>query len=430
LVRESLIERERLLRAAPHIIQPLQFVIPLSASIRPAWMVRLGLYLYDHLARRETLPGSRVIRLEQEGLGAGLRAGTGPGFTYWDCRVQDARLVVLNAMDAVDRGAAVVTRTSLVKARREGREWVARLAAPNRERSVRARALVNAAGPFAGELFERIAGVQPRQSIRLVKGSHIVLPRLYEGAHAFLLQNPDGRAIFAIPFEERFTLVGTTDVEWSGAPDEPSIADEEVEYLLATVSRNFTARRSRSDIVWSYAGIRTLCGDRTADPSKISRDHVLELDAPAGQAPLLSLFGGKITAYRRLAEQTLNRLAPFVGGGRAWTDGAVLPGGDIPDLQQCSEQLAAEFGDLPRELLVRLAGTYGTRARPLLDGVRSVGDLGEHFGAGLHAREVDYLVAREWARTAEDVLFRRTKLGLHIGPEGAGRLAAYLRSEN
>ena len=426
LVRESLAERERLLRSAPHIVEPLQFVLPLAHSARPAWVVGAGLFLYDRLSGRELLPGSRSARLDRGELGEGLKTAAGRAFTYWDCRVQDSRLVVLNAMDAAERGATVLTRTELVEARRDGSLWRAIIRSACEERTVRARALVNAAGPWAALLFDRLAGVERRRTIRLVKGSHIVLPRLYPGDHAFLLQNPDGRVIFAIPFEG-FTLVGTTDVEWTGPPAQPAIAEAEIEYLLATVGRYFTAKVARAEIAWSYSGVRALVDDGASDPSKVTRDYVLELDGSG--APLLSVFGGKITTYRRLAEQALYRLAPFFPvSGRAWTERAVLPGGDIPrlDLDGYVRHLSARHPALPADLLNRFARTYGTRTGRLLDGVRSSADLGEHFGAGLYAREVDYLVAQEWARTAEDVLFRRTKLGLHVEPKAVGRLSAYL----
>jgi glycerol-3-phosphate dehydrogenase len=289
--------------------------------------------------------------------------------------------------------------------------------------------LVNAAGPWAAELFDRIAGVRPRRSLRLVKGSHIVVPRFHSCEHAFLLQNPDRRVVFAIPFEERFTLVGTTDVEWIGPPGQPAISDEEVDYLLATIGHYFARSPARPDIVWSYSGVRALLDDGASDPSKVTREYSLELDAGADEAPLLSVFGGKITTYRRLAEQAVDRLAPMLGNARGrWTDGAVLPGGDIPrlDLRAYALDLAERHSALPPDLIERLTRTYGTLTEEVLNEVRSVGDLGEHFGAGLYAREVDYLVAREWSRSAEDVLFRRTKLGLHVGADAANRLSAYL----
>jgi glycerol-3-phosphate dehydrogenase len=428
LVRESLAERERLLRAAPHIVRPLEFVLPLGPFTRPAWMIRAGLFVYDRLGGGGLLPGARTVRLDPEQVGQGLRAGTAKAFSYWDARVQDSRLVVLNAIDAAERGAMILTRTELLEARREQRLWIARVRGPAGDRTLSARALVNAAGPWAAQLFDRLDRPKCRR-VRLVKGSHIVVPRLYRGDHAFLLQNPDRRVVFAIPFEERFALVGTTDVEWTGPPAVPMISEQEIAYLLETIGRYFTAVVSRDDIVWNYSGIRALVDDGASDPSKLTRDYALNLDAPRNQAPLLSVFGGKITTYRGLAEQVLDRLsALFPRAGRAWTEQAVLPGGDIPNLDvgAYAARLAKTHEALPSELAGRLARTYGTRAERLLDGVRAPADLGEHFGAGLYAREVDYLVASEWARTAQDILFRRTKLGLHAGPETVDRLNAYL----
>ena len=425
LVRESLTERERLLRAAPHIVEPLQFVLPLTEATRPAWKVRAGLFLYDRLPGRKVLPGSFSVRLNSE-FGAGLKPGISNGFSYWDCKVQDSRLVVLNALDAAERGATILTRTELIEARREQGVWTVRIRDEDGEQVIRARALVNAAGPWASELFDRLRGVERHRSIRLVKGSHIVLPRLYPGAHAFILQNPDGRVVFAIPFEGEFTLVGTTEVASTEPGQRPEISDEEVDYLLETVGRFFTAYAPRKDIVWTYSGVRGLVEDGSSNVSRVTRDYVLDLDG--SDAPLMSVFGGKLTTYRSLAERALDRLAPYVPSSRgAWTERSVLPGGDIPNLDRFAEDLAHRHKHLPPELLHRLARTYGTCTERLLEGVGSPGDLGEDFGAGLYAREVDYLVANEWARTAEDILFRRTKLGLHIAPEGVERLMAYLR---
>ena len=429
LVRESLAERECLLRMAPHVVEPLQFVLPLTNASRPAWMVRAGLFLYDHLGGSRILPGSRSIRLTDSALRDGLRPAAVKAFTYWDCRVQDSRLVVLNAIDAAERGAAILTRTELVEAHRVVGQWVAKVRGPDGDRTVRARALINAAGPWVADLFDRIAGVQRRRSVSLVKGSHIVLPRLYRGEQAFLLQNPDRRVVFAIPFEGRFTLVGTTDIAWSGPPGHPSIDGEEVDYLLETIAGTFEADVSRSNIVWSYSGVRALIDDGSSNPSRITRDYALELDAPGGRPPLLSVFGGKLTTYRRLAERALGRLAPFFReASGAWTEGTVLPGGAVPerDLGKYARALAAQHSSLSPELVHRLVRTYGTRAPWLLEGVKSTPDLGEHFGAGLYAREVDYLVANEWAQTAEDVLFRRTKLGLHAPATAARRLGKYV----
>jgi glycerol-3-phosphate dehydrogenase len=427
LVRESLAEREQLLRAAPHIVEPLQFVLPMSPDSRPAWMIRAGLFLYDRLGRRRILPGSRAVRLDRGLFSGGLKPRDPRGFAYWDCRVQDSRLVVLNAMDAAERGATINTRTELLRARREGEVWAARIRAAGHEQTIRARVLVNAAGPWVAELFDRLTAVQRRRSIRLVKGSHIVLPSLYRGDHAFILQNPGGRVVFAIPFEENFTLVGTTEVACHDPAAKPAISEIEVDYLLEAVRRSFTRTVLRDDIVWRYSGVRALVEDGSSNPSRVTRDYVLELDN--GGAPLLSVFGGKLTTYRSLAERAVDRLASVFPQQRsAWTKDSLLPGGDITDLdvEQYSRNLGGRYAGLPVELITRLARTYGTRTEQLLGSVRDVAGLGTHFGAGLHAREVDYLIAKEWARTADDILFRRTKLGLHVGSDSVGRLTAYL----
>jgi len=423
LVRESLQERERLLRVAPHIVRPLQFVLPLTEASRPSWMIRSGLFLYDHLAMRELLPASRSIRLVGA-IANGLKASGKKAFTYWDCRVQDSRLVVLNALDAAARGATIRTRTELIEARREEGMWTAKLGGTGAPRTVRARALLNAAGPWASEILNRLGGVQKRRAVRLVKGSHIVLPRLYPGSHAYLLQNPDRRIVFAIPFEGRFTLVGTTEVSWAELFKTPAISDDEVAYLLRTVARNFVADVSSGDIVWSYSGVRTLPDDGSVNPSRITRDYVLDLDTANGEPPLLSIFGGKITTYRRLAERALEKLAPLLGFREvAWTDGAILPGGDIPELDPdgYAGKLIRRHPGLPDALVARLAGTYGTLTEELLES-----GLGEDLGGGLHTGEVDYLVSNEWAQIAEDILFRRTKLGLQVPEDTADRLTAYL----
>jgi glycerol-3-phosphate dehydrogenase len=430
LVRESLIERERLLSIAPHIVQPLEFVIPQSESIRPAWMVRLGLFIYDHLGGRQTLPRTRIIRLEDHGFGRGLEVPVGKAFVYSDCRVDDSRLVLLNALDAAERGAQIRTRTELVAAHRASDQWTATLRGPGGSSEVRARVLVNAAGPWVDALFDRLGGARKRCSIRLVKGSHIVLPRLFPGEQAFLIQNPDRRVIFAIPFEREFTLVGTTDQGWDGPPAAAVISEEEINYLLDAVHRTFARKMGTGDIRGTYSGIRPLYDNRATNASAVTRDYVLDLDTD--QAPLLSIFGGKLTTYRRLAEHALDRLSRYFPAlSNAWTGDVALPGGD---LAQPIETYAARLGDrypfLPPPELARLARTYGTRAERLLGGAARAADLGEKFGAMLTAREVDYLISEEWARTAEDILFRRTKLGFQVSPETVERLEDYLRSRS
>ncbi|WP_298671536.1 glycerol-3-phosphate dehydrogenase [uncultured Sphingomonas sp.] len=429
LVREALIERERLWGMAPHIIWPARFVLPQTHSPRPAWMVRLGLFLYDHLGGRKKLPGTETIRLDRSAYGAGLADPRGTAFVYSDCRVDDSRLVVLNARDAADRGADIRTRTRLIAARRDGDGWLATIADAAGESSVRARILVNATGPWVADVLARVPGARADRAVRLVKGSHIVVPRLYEGDHAFMLQNADRRIVFTLPYLDGFTLIGTTDEPWQGEPARAEISDGETRYLLDTVNNYFARKLNEADIVWSYAGIRPLYDDKAGNASAVTRDYVLDLDAGEGRAPLLSVFGGKITTYRKLAEHAMQHLAPYLPGARpAWTADAPLPGGDMPgaDFHAFLARIERERPELPQALLRRLAHAYGTRIDMLLGDAATPADLGEDFGGGLTAREVDYLSAQEWARTAEDVLFRRSKLGLRASGGTSERLAAYL----
>jgi len=436
LVREALIERERLLNMAPHIIWPLSFVLPQNQSPRPAWMVRLGLFLYDHLGGREKLPGTRTIILERSPLGEGLSPRTGKAFVYSDCWVEDSRLVVLNAMDAATRGATIATRTRLIAAHRAGGGWTATIVrADGATEVVRARALVNAAGPWVADVIGRVAGARADRGVRLVKGSHIVVPRLYEGDHAFMLQNADRRIVFAIPYEGKFTLVGTTDEPWREAPAKADIGAEETRYLLDTIAQYFARPVTEAEIAWSYAGIRPLYDDKSASASAVTRDYVLDLDTGADgadAAPMLSIFGGKITTYRKLAEHAMAELARFFpAAGDAWTAGAALPGGDIEDadFERFVLALREARPGLPAPLLRRLARAYGTRIAAVLGSAQQVEDLGSDLGGGLYSAEVDYLVTAEWARTAEDILYRRSKLGLHVPPGTTERLDAYLHTQ-
>ncbi|MFC7537810.1 glycerol-3-phosphate dehydrogenase [Sphingomonas sp. GCM10030256] len=430
LVRKSLIERDRLLSIAPHIIRPLQFVIPQAGSRRASWLVRLGLFLYDHIGGRKVLPATRTVYLANHPFGAGLRVPRGKAFVYADCWVDDSRLVVLNAVDAAERGADIQTRTEFVRAWRDGGSWQATLRDTTGEQTVRARTLINAAGPWVGELFARIDVAKSRRPVRLVKGSHIVLPSLFEGEQAYLIQNPDGRVVFAIPYEREFTLVGTTEADWTQAAGQARIDPAEIAYLLGSVRRTFSQAVEPVDIRWSYSGIRPLWGDNAANVSTMTRDYVLDLDDDG--PPLLSIFGGKITTYRRLAEQALSKLSGFLPkGSRPWTAAAPLPGGELGgSFEDFLAGLATTYPHLPADLLHRVARSYGSRARQLLGDAREMADLGELFGAGLTRREVDYLVTHEWARTAEDILVRRSKLGLHSGPRAGERLQAYLQTRH
>ncbi len=426
LVREALAERERLLAIAPHIVWPMRFVLPLGAGMRPAWMIRAGLFLYDHIGGKRSLPGSRAVRLDAGGFGAGLARQGGRAFAYSDCWVEDSRLVVLNAVDAAERGASIRTRTRLVSAHRQDGVWWAVLASKETEEAVQARMVVNAAGPWVGQVLAGALGQNAAAHTRLVKGSHIVVKRLYEGEHAYLLQNPDRRVIFVIPYEGAFSLIGTTDLPWDEDARHVEISPGETAYLCDAVTR-WTARPvTPADVVWSYSGVRPLHDDGAQSASAVTRDYVLELDAPAAAAPALSIYGGKITTYRRLAEAALARLGV---GGASWTGTAPLPGGDLPkaDFPHFVADLRAAYPFLPADLAHRLARAYGTRVSAMLGTAKSLSGLGDDLGGGLTQAEVAYLRDREFARTAEDVLWRRSKLGLHVPAGTQARLAEAMR---
>ena len=411
LVRESLHEREVLLRTAPHLVRPLEFVLPDPPGGRPWWMIRIGLWLYDLLAGRGSLPRSRGLGAADAALGRPLKGGFRLG-AYWDAWVDDARLVVLNAVDAAERGAEIATRTALLSARRDQGHWEAELSGGRR---VQTTMIVNAAGPWVADLLRGPLGAGSRSGVRLVKGSHIVVPRLWEGDQAYILQQPDGRVVFALPYDA-FSLVGTTDVP-VGRPEDAAISAEETAYLCAAVNAYFVRQTAPADVIWAYSGVRSLFDDGSAEAKDVTRDYRLELDGEGG-AKLLSVFGGKITTARALAEEALDRLGveapPF-------TATAPLPGGDLdPGFEARLAELA---GWLPAPLLRRLCRAYGTRLDRLLGDARSLDDLGRHFGAGLYESEVRYLVEREYARTADDILWRRTKLGLVLGADGRRKLS-------
>ena len=415
LVHEALAEREILLRIAGHLVWPTRFVIPHVPELRPRWMIRLGLFLYDHLARRSMLAASQPVRLDAPPYSKGLRPGLKHGFAYADCRVDDARLVVANAMDAARRGARVLVRTECVAARREQGVWRVRLS--NGE-ELEARALVNAAGPWVKEVLNERLGQSSADAVRLVKGSHIVVPKLYEGEHAFILQNDDRRVVFIIPYEEAFTLIGTTDVPADDA-QAPSASEEEVAYLCRAVNRYLARPVDRANVVWSYAGVRPLYDDGSNDPSRVTRDYTLRLDDESG-VPALSVFGGKITTYRRLAEQALERLSPyFPAMKKSWTDGEALAGSDFASRSEARRAVFDRYRALPEAVVRGVFRRHGAQAGEVLgDGL-----TGEHYGAGLTERELRYLIEREWATSAEDVLWRRTKCGLHMSAAERARVA-------
>ena len=430
LVGKALAEREVLLRAAPHIIWPLRFVLPHQPHLRPAWMIRLGLFLYDHLGRgRRTLPGSRRIKFGEHAVGRPLQDEFRTGFVYSDAWVQDARLVVLNAMDAAQRGAKILPRTRCQQVRREADGWHAQLQrADGSQHEVRARALVNATGPWAVSFLDQVAQVGHDHALRLVKGSHIVVPRLYDHSYAYIFQQPDRRIVFAIPYEREFTLIGTTDLEYTGDPASPHIETDETSYLCEAANRYFKRQIAPGDVIWNYSGVRPLLDDEQNNASEVTRDYLLELDQHEQAAPLLNVFGGKLTTFRKLGEEAVDRLAPLLGvNAAAWTaQGHPLPGGERADLPQLQAELQQRRPWLPPELAWRLIHTYGTRAETLLGPAQALADLGEHFGAGLYRAEVDYLRRHEWAQSATDILWRRTKLGLHVDAQAQLRLAAYL----
>jgi glycerol-3-phosphate dehydrogenase len=422
LVAEALAEREVLLKVAAHLVWPARFVMPHVPELRPRWMIRAGLFLYDHLSRRTSLPGSKAVRLDAPPYSSGLNPKFRHGFIYSDCRVDDARLVIANAMDARARGARVLTRTACVSAERARGHWEAHLS--NGER-VAAKAVVNAAGPWVKSVLNNRLHQPSSDAVRLVKGSHIVLPKLYDGEHAFILQNDDRRVVFMIPYGELHTLVGTTDVPVQNEDDRPEATAGEIDYLCRAVNR-YLARPARpEDVVWKYSGVRPLYDDGTADPSAVTRDYTLRVDDEAGAAPVLSVFGGKITTYRMLTEQAMAKLAPYFPGLKpSWTDRAQLSGSDFRNASRL-EARDAFFASHPHIAEATLRGIFrrhGTHAQAVVGD----GDLGEDFGAGLTEREVRYFVAQEWAQTAEDVLWRRSKAGLLMSRAQQERVAKAL----
>ncbi len=433
LVAEALSEREVLLRAAPHIISPLQFVLPHEPHLRPAWMIRAGLLLYDHLGGRRTLPSSFAVDLSNSSWGAGLKPTFRKGFVYADARVDDARLVVCNAIGARELGATVRTRTQVTAARREGRLWRVELTAANGTTTVAmARALVNAAGPWVKDILDLVTPGAFSARVRHVKGSHIVVPRVHRESHAYILQNSDNRIVFVIPYEKDFSLIGTTDIAVEQY-EQPKITSDEIDYLCSIASAYLATPVAAADVVWTYSGVRPLYDDGASDPSSVTRDYVLQLDADNDRAPLLSIFGGKITTYRKLAEHALGELRAFFPSMKpTWTRDQPLPGGDMPRSNPAAyrRELEARYPALPPDYLGALLGRYGTRTTRLLGSAKTLADLGEHFGYTLYAAEVDYAVEHEWATCAEDVLWRRTKCGLHMTRAEQEATAHYFKSRH
>ena len=427
LVREALAEREVLMRAAPHLVRPMRFVLPVVPEGRLALVLRLGLFLYDHLGARKLLSPARTLDLGHHPFGTALQRRYRTGFEYSDCRVDDSRLVVLNAVDAAERGAAIRTRTRCVRAER-GPQWRLILDARGRRDVVTARALVNAAGPWVARVGETVLQVPAPGAIRLVKGSHIVVPRLFDHGAGYILQARDRRVVFALPFETDFTLIGTTDEDFVGDPNAVAPSPEEVRYLCDVVNGFFRSPVGPGDVVWAFAGVRSLYDDHAGAAQDVTRDYVLALDERSGEAPLLTVYGGKITTYRRLAEAAMERLQHVLPSANSWTASAPLPGGEFAPVQ-FDDRVAGAFERWPflePAEARRLVGAYGSRIERVLGTARRREDIGPFFGPQLSAAEVRYLMAAEWAETAEDVLWRRSKLGLTVCPAESEALARFM----
>lgn len=428
LVSKALKEREVLIASAPHIMWPLRFVMPHAPHLRPAWLIRLGLLLYDNLARRRYLPASRAVNLREHTYGEALALQFSKGFVYSDGWVDDARLVVLNAKAAAELGATILTRTACTQLQRLPNVWQATLrSSSGEERIMQARAVVNATGPWVAHFLGDVAQLPAQHHVRLVKGSHIVVRRMFSHPYAYIFQAADKRIVFAIPYEQHFTLIGTTDLEYRGDPSAVTIDAAEVDYLCRMVNGYFKRQLSAADVLWSYSGVRPLLDDQASDASSVTRDYKLELQAEG--PPLLSVFGGKLTTYRRLAEEAMALLLPALGNSAVpWTATATLPGGDLlqADFARFARGLRRRYPWLAASLRRRYARAYGSRIARLLDGARQMGDLGEEVLPGLHEREIDYLRREEWALSAADMLWRRSKLGLHLPIDSAEALDRWL----
>jgi len=428
LVSEALAEREVLLKLAPHIAFPMRFRLPHQPHLRPAWMIRTGLFLYDHLGKRTSLPSSKGLRFGPDSV---LKSSLTRGFEYSDCWVDDARLVLLNAQEVVVRGGEVRTRTQVTRAYRENGLWVveAKNADTGETLTWHAKGLVNATGPWVKHFFDDGLELKSPYGIRLIKGSHIVVPRVHNQPQAYILQNEDHRIVFVIPWMDEFSIIGTTDVEYHGDPHDVKIDDNEVNYLLKVYNDHFKKQLGKEDIVWTYSGVRPLCDDESDSPQAITRDYTLDVHDQDGKAPLLSVFGGKLTTYRKLAEHALEKLSGYYENcGPAWTKNAVLPGGDLgTDRDSYAAQLRRRFTWLPEALARRYARTYGTRTEQLLGTAQSLEDLGEHFGHNLYEAELRYLIAEEWVVELDDAIWRRTKLGMWLDEGQKQRVAEWIR---
>lgn len=426
LVREALAEREALLANAPHIMWPMRFRLPHQPHLRPAWMIRTGLFLYDHLAKRELLAGSRAISFKEN---SPLKSEITKGFEYSDGWVDDARLVVLSALNAKRKGGVILTRTRCVHANRDNKGWQATLedTLTGHHRTIKTTVIVNATGPWVSRIFDESLGMKAPKQIRMVKGSHIVVPKLNQDDEAYILQNQDDRIVFVIPYEDQFSLIGTTDVDFEGNPQEAAISQEETDYLLAIVNQYFRRQLAPNDVVWSYSGVRPLMDEEGGTAQSASRDYSFEVDDKNHQAPLISVFGGKITTYRKLAEAVTDQVCRyFPGSGKSWTQKALLPGGDFKNHAELEAKLNADFPWLNSAVIRRFARSYGTDSYRILNRCQSPKDMGHWYTETLSQKEVDYLIFEEWALNAEDILWRRTKQGLYITEEQQRALDMYI----
>lgn len=432
LVREALMEREVLWAMAPHIIWPMRFVLPFhKGGVRPAWLIRLGLFLYDHLGGRKLLPATKSLDMRRDPAGKPLKPIFTKAFEYSDGWVDDARLVVLNARDAADRGADIMSRAKVVSVRREDGVWKVDVkeAATGIVKTVHARMLINASGPWVDNVLSNAAGKNQVHNVRLVQGSHIIVKKKFDDVRAYFFQNPDNRIIFAIPYETDFTLIGTTDRDYDGDPSQVKISDEETQYLCNAASEYFAEPVTKDDIVWTYSAVRPLYDDGASKAQEATRDYVLKLENKGGEAPLLNVFGGKLTTYRRLAEHALEKIGEAIGDkGAPWTGKSSLPGGDFAATGYEAEvrKLTTKYSFLSARQARRLVRLYGTKAYAILGDAKSMEALGQHFGGDLYEREVEWLMRQEWARTSDDVLWRRTKQGLHFSKEEAAALNDYM----
>ena len=428
LVRQALTEREILIKNAQHIIKPLQFKLPHQPHLRPSWMIRAGLFLYDNLAKRVTLPSSKSIKFLEN---SPLVPTINKGFEYSDGWVDDARLVVLNAVSAKENNAHILTHTQCIKAVREESHWVVTLkdTLTDKETKIKSKAIINASGPWVAQLFDDALPFKSPKDIRLVKGSHIVVPRIHEEEQAYMLQNEDERIVFIIPFEDKFSLIGTTDVEYKGDPSDVKISDEEINYLINITNDYFKNKISRNDVITTFSGVRPLLDDKAEDAQAVTRDYTLELDDKANETPILSIFGGKITTYRKLSEAAVDKIEPYFPNiGKPWTAEKPIPGGDFTSKDGLSNEIQTKYPWLSESLITRYVRSYGTYTYKFLKESKNYDDLGVKFTEDLYSTEIDYMIEHEWALTIEDIIWRRSKRGLYITEEQNNKLNQYIQN--